>query len=164
MSLPPTSLDEVRFVEGAHDLTGALRDAGYLLVVVTNQPDVARGTMAQRDAVEITELVRSELGLDDGYLCPHDNDDGCDCRKPRPGMLRRAAVDWNVDLDRSWLIGDRWVDIGAAAAAGVRSLLVEAPYSWAASGGVLPPEDLVPEASFPGLAGCVGYLLATDRS
>jgi D-glycero-D-manno-heptose 1,7-bisphosphate phosphatase len=132
-----------------------------VLLVVTNQPDVARGTTSRDAAMAITEHVVMSLGLEDGYLCLHDRPDGCNCRKPEPGMLVAAARDWNVTLETSWLIGDRWVDIAAAHAAGVRSVLLDRPYSWSASGGIGPRADLSAGIRGATLSECVDRLLGT---
>jgi D-glycero-D-manno-heptose 1,7-bisphosphate phosphatase len=121
-----------------------LRAAGYTLVLVTNQPDVARGRARREDVDAINARLVAELGLDAAYVCPHDNGDDCSCRKPQPGMLLDAARDLGLDLGASWLVGDRWVDIGAAAAAGVRSVLLDRPYSWLGTSSGGPPEGLEP--------------------
>jgi D-glycero-D-manno-heptose 1,7-bisphosphate phosphatase len=148
-SVPPIEMQEVAWVAGARVAARRLAAVGFVTIVVTNQPDVARGTVELAVAVEITQYVVDELELCGGYVCPHDNEDACECRKPLPGMLRVAAEDWNLDLGRSWLIGDRWVDVAAAAACGVRSVLLERRYSWSPSGGRTPPPELRPAATRP---------------
>jgi D-glycero-D-manno-heptose 1,7-bisphosphate phosphatase len=159
-SLPPRTLDEITIAREAPGETRRLRDAGFVLIVVTNQPDVARGTIDHGIALEITRSVMDALDLDDGYVCVHDGHDGCDCRKPRPGMLLRAARDWRLDLDHCWMIGDRWVDIAAAEQAGARPVLLEAPYSWQSAGGVSAPESLAAESRGTTLAECVSFVLS----
>jgi D-glycero-D-manno-heptose 1,7-bisphosphate phosphatase len=136
-----------------------LRAAGFALVLVTNQPDVARGKARREDVDAINARLVAELGLDAAYVCPHDNRDGCDCRKPRPGMLLDAARDLGLDLGASWLIGDRWVDVGAAAAAGVRSVLIDRPYSWRGTSSGGPPEGLEPTARVATLPEAVQHIL-----
>jgi histidinol-phosphate phosphatase family protein len=138
----PESVADMRIVEGAEEALKGLREAGFVLVLVTNQPDVPRGATTREAVEEINEEIRVRLPIDAVYVCYHDTADGCDCRKPRPGMLRQAARDLGLDLDRSWLVGDRWVDIAAARAAGVPSVLVERPYSWQRSSDGMPPRDL----------------------
>lgn len=162
-SRPPRSLHEVRIAPEARESIERLQERGYLLLVVTNQPDVRRGSLALADAVDVTSAVAEALRLDDAYLCPHDQRDGCECRKPRAGMLLRAREDWSIDLARSWLIGDRWVDVAAGAAAGARTLLLEGPESWAPSGGVDPSPDLRPDRAFLSLRACVDHLLGVDE-
>jgi D-glycero-D-manno-heptose 1,7-bisphosphate phosphatase len=108
--------------------------------------------------------LSDELGLDKVYCCPHDNTDRCGCRKPQPGMLLDAARDLDLDLPSSWLVGDRWVDLAAASAAGVRGVLLERPYSWDPTSAGEPPSDLHSAWSAPTLAGCVDHILElSDR-
>jgi D-glycero-D-manno-heptose 1,7-bisphosphate phosphatase len=101
----------------------------YKIVIVTNQSAVGRGIISLEAANEInTRLVRSihNLGsrVDAVYLCPHGPNDGCDCRKPRSGLLLQAAKELSLDLKRSWMIGDAWSDIQAGQAAGVRGAII----------------------------------------
>jgi D-glycero-D-manno-heptose 1,7-bisphosphate phosphatase len=159
-SVPPRTLDEIAIARQARGETRRLRDAGFVLIVVTNQPDVARGTIDQETALKITRTVMDALDLDDGYVCVHDGHDGCACRKPRPGMLLRAARDWGLDLDHCWMIGDRWVDIAAAVQAGARPVLLETPYSWHPAGGASAPPTLAAESRGTTLEECVSFVLS----
>jgi D-glycero-D-manno-heptose 1,7-bisphosphate phosphatase len=160
VSLPPRTIDEIAIAREAPAEIARLRDAGFVLIVVTNQPDVARGTIERDVALAITRAVMNTLALDDGYVCLHDGDDGCDCRKPRPGMLVRAAHEWGLALDQCWMIGDRWVDIAAARQASVRPVLLEAAYSWQPAGGARPPQGLTPEFRGETLSSCVSHVLS----
>jgi D-glycero-D-manno-heptose 1,7-bisphosphate phosphatase len=117
-----------------------LNDAGRLAVLVTNQAGVARGYFAEELITEVhaalaRELERGGARLDAVYYCPHHPTVGeppyrldCDCRKPRPGLIRRAAEELNVDLARSWMVGDRYGDIELARNAGLRSAFVLSGY------------------------------------
>ena len=126
---PPQTLDELCVEDGVADALAKLKEAGYLLLVVTNQPDVARGAQS-KDVVEaINRRLREGLPIDDVAVCYHDNADNCDCRKPKPGMLKELARKWKVDLNHSFMVGDRHGDVLAGEAAGVRTFLVERPYS-----------------------------------
>jgi D-glycero-D-manno-heptose 1,7-bisphosphate phosphatase len=126
---PPAGPDSLELLPGVEGALPRLADQGLLLVVVTNQPDVARGTL-ERAAVEaIHEKLRAELPLHDVLACYHDDADGCGCRKPRPGLLLRAAGDHAIDLSRSFLVGDRWKDVAAGRAAGCTTILIERPHS-----------------------------------
>jgi D-glycero-D-manno-heptose 1,7-bisphosphate phosphatase len=98
-------------------------------VVVTNQPDVARGTQTRAGVEALNDLVRSALPVLEVLTCCHDTADGCACRKPRPGLLLEAARRWGLDLGRSFMVGDRWSDVAAGRAAGCRTVLVETPHS-----------------------------------
>ncbi len=123
-----TAGDEVEIIEGVPEACAALRALGWLLVMVTNQPDAANGR-TPREFIEGTNarLVR-ELQLDDIRVCWHDDRAGCDCRKPKPGMLLAAARELGIDLAASIAVGDRWRDIGAGNAAGCRTVLVDYGY------------------------------------
>lgn len=123
------SWGDVSFIPGALAALARLASTGFAVVIVTNQAGVGHGLIPRAVAETINDGVRAEIvrsgGRVDGlYLCPHIDADHCDCRKPRPGMLLRAARDLGLDLSRSWLIGDALTDLQAGEAAGVRSLLV----------------------------------------
>lgn len=120
----PRRVDEFRLAEGAADAVRRLRAAGLLVFVVTNQPDVARGLLDVRDLAMMHAILQEALGPNEVMVCPHDDVDGCDCRKPEPGMLLELARRWNVDLARSFLVGDTWKDIQAGRRAGCRTILI----------------------------------------
>ena len=126
---PPAGLEELEILPGVSAALQALRQAGYLLIVVTNQPDVARGTTS-RDTVEaINRHLQDALGVDEIRTCYHDSGEGCDCRKPRPGMLLAAARDHGIDLAASWMVGDRWRDTEAGRAAGCKTIFIDYGYA-----------------------------------
>jgi D-glycero-D-manno-heptose 1,7-bisphosphate phosphatase len=121
---PPASLEDLVVTPGAEAACGAFSRAGLLLIVVTNQPDLARGT-ADREVVDaINDQLRRHLGLDDVFVCAHDDADDCTCRKPRPGLLLDAAHRWSVRLGGSVMVGDRWRDVEAGRRAGCATVLV----------------------------------------
>jgi D-glycero-D-manno-heptose 1,7-bisphosphate phosphatase len=126
---PPNRLDELVILSGVEEALRLLAARGLRRIVVTNQPDVARGTLARESVEEVNAGLLERLPLDAIMTCYHDDADGCDCRKPRPGLLRQAAADHGIDLARSFLVGDRWRDIEAGHAAGCLTLLVDAPYN-----------------------------------
>jgi D-glycero-D-manno-heptose 1,7-bisphosphate phosphatase len=105
-----------------------LRRAGFLLVVATNQPDVARGRQERRVVEAINARLGAELGLTDVRVCWHDDPDDCSCRKPRPGLLLEAARERQIDLAASFMVGDRARDVGAGQAAGCRTILIDCGY------------------------------------
>jgi D-glycero-D-manno-heptose 1,7-bisphosphate phosphatase len=126
---PPADVGELEILPGVPGALARLHEAGFPLVVVTNQPDVARGRQSRAAVEAINARLRAALPLTDVLTCCHDGPDGCDCRKPKPGMLREAARRWGLDLARSFLVGDRWSDVAAGHAAGCRAVLVVTPES-----------------------------------
>jgi D-glycero-D-manno-heptose 1,7-bisphosphate phosphatase len=125
---PPVSLQDLEILPNVPEALSALRARGYSLVVVTNQPDVARGTASRETVDSIHERLRSELDLDAILACYHDDADECDCRKPRPGLLFRAARDLGIDLSSSFMVGDRWRDVEAGRRAGCRTFFIDCSY------------------------------------
>ena len=124
---PPGNAAALKVVAGARESLEALKAAGFLLIVVTNQPDVARGTQSREEVDAIHDRLRAELPLDAVYACCHDGD-ACNCRKPKPGLLLNAAGDLGIDLSRSFIIGDRWRDVDAGARAGCRTVFLDFGY------------------------------------
>jgi D-sedoheptulose 7-phosphate isomerase len=151
---PPGDLASLQVLPGTAEELARLKDRGYLLVVVTNQPDVARGRQ-KRDAVEaISHRLRTELPLDDVLTCFHDDPDDCDCRKPRPGLMKQAARQYGIDLSHSYLIGDRWRDIDAGANAGCKTVWIDRGYR------EKPPAS-PPDARVASLSEAVDWILKT---
>jgi D-glycero-D-manno-heptose 1,7-bisphosphate phosphatase len=126
---PPDHLGEFELLPGVPEALARLVAAGFTLVVVTNQPDVARGTQTRARVEEINDRVRATLPVLDVFTCFHDDADGCACRKPKPGLLLEAARRWHLDPQRSFMVGDRWSDVVAGQAAGCRTVLIVTPYS-----------------------------------
>lgn len=124
-----TTLAQFRVLPDAAEQVARLRAAGLVCIVFTNQPEVARGTIAPEVLAAMHDALRAAVPLDDVYVCPHDEGDGCACRKPRPGMLHDAAARWDVSLVDSFVIGDRWRDVDAGRAVGCYSVLLEREYS-----------------------------------
>ena len=125
----PVSLEDFHLVEGVEREVARLRACGLLCIVVTNQPEVARGALDLSTLERMHDRLRSSVGVDDIYVCLHDPAEGCICHKPQPGMLLAAAKKWGVNLKRSFVIGDRWRDIKAGQAVGCYTILLERPYS-----------------------------------
>ncbi len=125
----PVSLDEFRLIAGAGRHVGRLRDAGLVPIVFTNQPEVGRGLIPPSVLAQMHEQLRAAVPVEDIFVCAHDSDDACACRKPKPGMLREAADKWGIDLGRSFVVGDRWRDIDAGRAVGSYTVLLDRPYS-----------------------------------
>lgn len=156
----PRDVDELVVPTGAAEQMERLRAAGFLLLVISNQPDVARGTLRAEAVERINRRLVEALGIDGVYWCPHDNADGCPCRKPRPGLVLDAARDWSIDLTQSCLIGDRWIDLATARAAGIAGILLEYSHSWRPTSQGPPPPDLAPSHTAGTLSGCVDFILS----
>ena len=125
---PPTSARDLRILPGVADALIALKARGYSLVVVTNQPDVARGSATRQSVESIHDRISRELSVDAILTCFHDDGDDCDCRKPRPGLLLRAARELDLDVASSFMVGDRWRDIEAGTRAGCRTFYIDGGY------------------------------------
>jgi D-glycero-D-manno-heptose 1,7-bisphosphate phosphatase len=123
---PPARAAELELLPGVVEATRQLAGAGFLLIVVTNQPDIARGTTTAAEVEAIHQALRSQLPLDDVRVCPHDDADRCACRKPLPGLLLEAARDHDVALSSSVMVGDRWRDVEAGRRAGTKTIYVRA--------------------------------------
>jgi len=144
---PPTSLADLHILPGVPEACHALRQAGLTLVVVTNQPDIARGVTTRESVDQLNGRVQERTGVDAVYVCPHDDADGCGCRKPAPGLLLQGAEDFGIELRRSYMVGDRWRDVEAGQRAGCRTAYVERHYQESgASGADIVVSDL-PEAA-----------------
>lgn len=126
---PPSGSDEFELLAGVVEACHALKRAGFLLVVVTNQPDVARGTQRREVIEQLHRMLESRLPLDDIRVCYHDAADACSCRKPSAGMLLEAANHWQIDLPASFMVGDRWRDVDAGRSAGCKTIFIDYGYA-----------------------------------
>jgi len=149
--LPPASVDELELLPGVEGACRQLHDAGLLLIVVTNQPDVARGTQTMATVEALNRELSSRLPLDEVRVCPHDDADRCQCRKPAPGLLLDAAHDWGIELENSVMVGDRWRDVEAGRRAGCKTVFIDSGYS------ERPPE--APDLTVRGLGEAVHWIL-----
>lgn len=125
---PPASIAELQINPDAYFTLPRLRSLGFLLIVVTNQPDVRRGTQTLAAVEQMHAELAAKLPLDDFFCCYHDDGDGCACRKPLPGLILQAAARHEITLENSFLIGDRWRDVDAGVAAGVRTVWLDYGY------------------------------------
>ena len=124
----PGSVDDLEIIEGVREALASLRNAGFLNIVVTNQPDVATGKLRVETVEAMHRRLAGELNLDAFEVCYHGDADRCECRKPKPGMLLQAAREFGIDLARSFLVGDRWRDVAAGQAAGCTSFFIDYGY------------------------------------
>jgi D-glycero-D-manno-heptose 1,7-bisphosphate phosphatase len=128
MPVPPQSLQDLEILPGVSAALVALKAHGYSIVVVTNQPDVARGTSSKEAIEAIHKRLKDELAIDAILTCFHDDSADCECRKPKPGLLLQAAGDLGIDLSASFMVGDRWRDMEAGMRAGCRTFFVDRSY------------------------------------
>jgi D-glycero-D-manno-heptose 1,7-bisphosphate phosphatase len=151
---PPSNASELVLDEDARESLTRLNRLFSLLFVVSNQPDVARGSVT-RDRVEgLNAQLMERLPITAFYVCYHDDADQCECRKPLPGLLLKAASEYDVDLTRSYMVGDRWRDVEAGIAAGCTTILIDRGYD----------ETLraIPHATVNSLAEAAAYILNTE--
>jgi D-glycero-D-manno-heptose 1,7-bisphosphate phosphatase len=125
---PPDSLAQLEIFPDVPQALRALKAGGYRLIVVTNQPDVARGTLPRAVVDTIHARLESVLTLDAVLACTHDDDDRCGCRKPLPGLITRASLELNIDCTASYMVGDRWRDIEAGRRAGCKTFFIDRAY------------------------------------
>ena len=144
--------EEMVLLPGVGAACSELRHAGWLLIGITNQPNIARRVQSAESVERQNRRLREELGLHDVRVCPHDDGDRCDCRKPLPGLIVGAARDWGIDLGNSVMVGDRSRDIEAGRKAGCRTVLVDHGYTGEG------PRD--PDVVVGSLAEAVPYILS----
>jgi len=125
---PPASVSEVVILPGVAEGVQKLKDAGFVLIVVTNQPDVARGATSKAIVEGINGCLAKHMPIDRFIMCYHDTADGCDCRKPKPGMLIAGAMEFDVELVSSYMVGDRWRDVEAGRNAGCKTIFINYEY------------------------------------
>ncbi len=126
--ISPLTLGEFHINQEAVVLLNKLKASGLVLIATANQPGLSCGYQNRREMDRMHDQMRRALPLDDIMVCPHDETDRCPCRKPKPGLLVEAAFKWKLDLDRSFVISDKWQDAEAARTAGCTSLLMQSPW------------------------------------
>ncbi|MBF0280865.1 MAG: HAD-IIIA family hydrolase [SAR324 cluster bacterium] len=125
---PPQTMAEFKWVEKVRETLETLSSIDYLLVIFTNQPDVGRGQQSLQQVGIFHEHIKKTLPVAQIYTCFHDNKDQCECRKPKPGMIFEAQNDWEIDLQQSFVVGDRWRDIDAGNEAGCQTIWLDYGY------------------------------------
>ena len=125
----PNSLNELEILPGVKESILRLKKLNYICLLVTNQPDVSRGKIEKKTVIEMNSFLKKEIELDDIFVCYHDDKDNCKCRKPKPGMIIQASKKWDIDVRKSFMIGDRWRDIQAGISAGCKTIFIENNYN-----------------------------------
>jgi D-glycero-D-manno-heptose 1,7-bisphosphate phosphatase len=154
-SFAPLRLEDFELYPDIAGPLKALKQRGFLLVVVTNQPEVGRGRLDPETLREMHRRLSAALPVDVIKVCPHTPEDRCNCRKPLAGMLLEAATEFEICLPASYMVGDRAGDIDAGHAAGCRSIFVDLGYT-----AEMPPRE--PDAVVPSLQGAVDWILANE--
>ena len=125
---PPATLTEFDILPDTEKALRRLKERGFLLIVVTNQPDVRRGLQSRQQVEAMHAVLKARLPIDDIFVCYHDSQDACNCRKPKAGLLLEAAQKYALDLPSCFLIGDRWRDADAGRAAGCKVIFIDYGY------------------------------------
>lgn len=149
---PPATVEAFQVLADVPAACNRLHEAGFLLIVVTNQPDIARATQERSVVEEMHAKLLRALPIDAVYMCPHDDEDRCSCRKPAPGLLHEAAHDYDLDLTRCVMVGDRWRDVEAGRRAGCRTVFIDRGYAERS------PVD--PDAVAKDLAGAANWIIS----
>ena len=126
---PPVSLADVEILPKMITALQRLANHGFVLIGITNQPDVARAAQTREVVESINQLIQSRMPVQELFVCYHDDFDECDCRKPKPGLIIQAAQKYDLDLSLSWMVGDRWKDIAAGQAAGTKTIFIDYHYN-----------------------------------
>lgn len=125
----PRRINEFKLLPEIVNFLNTLKKTGFINIVVTNQPDIARNLMDMKELNKMHEIIRTNLPVDDILVCPHDDFHNCNCRKPKAGMIIEASEKWNIDLKKSFMVGDSWKDVKAGKSVGCRTILVDASYN-----------------------------------
>ncbi len=144
----PRSFKDFEILPGVKETIDKFKELGYLVFIITNQPDIARNLMQIEELEKMHSLVNEQFNIDDIEICPHENEDNCSCRKPKPGMIFNLAEKWNVDVLESVFIGDSKKDYKAAKAANIKFLYVRHDYN----------EEIEDVISIPHLKHAITYL------
>lgn len=163
------SWDEVKFIPGALDALAQMKDLRYKIVLVTNQSAVGRGIISAELAVRINLRLADEIRLAGGridgiYMCPHSPDDHCQCRKPEPGLLIRAAEELGIELVQSMIIGDALSDLQAGQAAGLQRLILVRTGRGRDQDLLPHPHGLLPYQVFADLASALPSIIPTPNA
>lgn len=125
----PQRFKDFKIVEDAKEVINRVQKMGYLAIVVSNQPDITRGKLKQSELDKMTDMLFAQLGIDDIFYCTHDDNNDTGCRKPAPGLFFTAQKIYNIDFNKSFMIGDTWKDVEAAKKASIAMILLRRDYN-----------------------------------
>lgn len=129
-NVSPQKFEDFKLVEGVAEVLAIVKEKGYMNIIATKQPDIARNKMAWEELNKMHDFLKTEVPtLDAIYVCPHDKQDNCHCRKPKPGLLLDAAKDYHLNLLECFMVGDSQSDIDAAHNAGTKSIVLRTSYN-----------------------------------
>ena len=151
-SYAPRKPSEFKLLPGAKESVAKLKQAGFIVIVVTNQPDIGNGLIDQSFVEMMHKKLSKKTNITKVYVCPHKQQENCFCRKPNPGMLLEAAFEYGIDLGKSFMVGDRASDIEAGVKAGCSSIFLNRHYS-----APLPQKQICTVSSLPK---AVDYILS----
>jgi len=127
--IAPWSIEEFKPYEGIQDPLMQFKALGYLLFVVSNQPDISKGLVDRQTVEKMNDIITSSFPIKSVVYCPHEDKHKCACRKPKPGMIIKLADEYDIDLEKSYMVGDNWKDILAGKEAGCETILVKRKYN-----------------------------------
>lgn len=125
----PKKFEDFRIVNEAKEVVNRVQAMGFLAIVISNQPDISRGKLKQSELDKMTDLLFKKLNVDDIFYCTHDDNNDTGCRKPAPGLFFTAQKKYNIDFNKSFMIGDTWKDVEAAKTAGISMILLDNNYN-----------------------------------
>lgn len=125
----PQRFKDFKIVEDAKEVVNRVQEMGFLAIVISNQPDISRGKLKQSELDKMTDLLFKKLNVDDIFYCTHDDNNDTGCRKPAPGLFFTAQKKYNIDFNKSFMIGDTWKDVEAAKKAGIAMILLRRDYN-----------------------------------
>jgi len=129
-NVAPQKFEDFKLVKGVREVLQAVRLLGFLNIVVTNQPDITRSKMSWEELNRMNDFLKANIPTIEAiYVCPHDRTDNCNCRKPKPGLLLDAVKDFNLDLAKSFMVGDSQSDMDAGKSAGAKTILIKTHYN-----------------------------------
>ena len=124
----PPSFNEFEILPGVKESLLKLKKLNFVCLLITNQPDVSRGKIKKKTVIQMNNFLKREVKLDDIFVCYHDDHNNCECRKPKPGLILNAKKKWDIDLNKSYMIGDRWKDVQAGINAGCKTVFINNNY------------------------------------
>tara|TARA_B100001123_G_C15312264_1_gene1024833 strand:- start:953 stop:1564 length:612 start_codon:yes stop_codon:yes gene_type:complete len=125
----PPNFEQFEILPGVKESIIKFKKLNFYSIIITNQPDVSRGKIKKKTVLKMNDHIKKEIKIDDIFVCFHDDHDNCDCRKPKPGLIHNAIKKWNININKSFMIGDRKKDIDAGKSAGCKTIFLDYNYN-----------------------------------